>query len=116
MESRSRRALIRWLGPRRSDGVPDCLPAPRRVVNPEASCMIVSSQLFESYLECSTKCWLRSRAEPAAGNFYAEWVRTQNETYFQDGLKRLLATLPESDRATAPPIPKIPKDVTWRLA
>jgi predicted RecB family nuclease len=78
--------------------------------------MIVSSQLFESYLECSTKCWLRSRAEPAAGNFYAEWVRTQNETYFQDGLKRLLATLPESDRATAPPIPKIPKDVTWRLA
>jgi predicted RecB family nuclease len=28
----------------------------------------------------------------------------------------LLATLPESDRATAPPIPNNPKDVTWRLA
>ena len=78
--------------------------------------MIVSSSLFESYLECSTKCWLRSRAEPAPGNFYAEWVHTQNETYFHDGFKRLFATLPESDRATAPPTPKTPKDVTWRLA
>jgi predicted RecB family nuclease len=78
--------------------------------------MIVSSALFESYLECSTKCWLRSGAEPAIGNFYAEWVRAQNETYFQDGFRRLLATLPESDRSIAPLIPKTPKDVTWRLA
>jgi hypothetical protein len=78
--------------------------------------MIVSSELFESYLECSTKCWLRSRGEPATGNFYAEWARPQNETYLEYGLKRSFATVPESDRATAPPIPKNPKDVTWRLA
>jgi predicted RecB family nuclease len=78
--------------------------------------MIVNSPLFESYLECPTKCWLRSRAEPGTGNFHAEWVRAQNETYFLDGSRHLLATVPESDRATAPPIPKSPKDVTWRLA
>jgi hypothetical protein len=78
--------------------------------------MIVSSQLFEAYLECSTKCWLRSRAEPTTGNFYAEWARPQNETYLEYGLKRAFATVPESDRATAPPIPKNPKDVTWCLA
>ena len=78
--------------------------------------MIVSSQLFEAYLECSTKCWLRSRAEPATGNIYAEWARPQNETYLEYGLKRSFATVPESDRATAPPIPKNPKDVTWCLA
>jgi predicted RecB family nuclease len=78
--------------------------------------MIVSSQLFESYLECHTKCWLRSRAEPAAGNSYAEWVRAKNEAYLQDGLKRLLAPLPEGHCAATPPIPKSPKDVTWRLA
>ena len=53
--------------------------------------MIVSSQLFEAYIECATKCWLRSRAEPAAGNVYAEWARAQNEAYRQDGLKKLLA-------------------------
>ena len=53
--------------------------------------MIVSSQLFEDYIECATKCWLRSRAEPAAGNIYAEWARVQNEAYRQDALKKLLA-------------------------
>jgi predicted RecB family nuclease len=78
--------------------------------------MIVSSQLFEAYLECSTKCWLRSRAEPATGSLYAEWARPQNETYLEYGLKRSFATVPEGDRATAPPIPKNPKDVTWCLA
>ena len=78
--------------------------------------MIVSSQLLKDYLECSTKCWLRSRAEPATVNFYAEWARPQTETYLECGLKRSFATVPESDRATAPPIPKNTKDVTWRLA
>jgi predicted RecB family nuclease len=78
--------------------------------------MIVSSQLFEAYLECSTKCWLRSRAEPATGNVFAEWACSQNETYLEYGLKRSFTTVPESDRATAPPIPKNPKDVTWCLA
>jgi predicted RecB family nuclease len=78
--------------------------------------MIVSSQLFEAYLQYSTKCWLRSRAEPATGNFYAEWARPQNETYLEYGLKRSFATVEEGDRATSPPIPENPKDVTWRLA
>lgn len=78
--------------------------------------MIVSSQLFEAYLECSTKCWLRSRAESATENSYAEWTRPQNESYSEYGVKRLFATVPESDRTTAPPTPKNPKDVTWRLA
>ena len=51
--------------------------------------MIISSQLFEDYIECATKCWLRSRAEPAAANVYAEWDRAQNESFRQDALKKL---------------------------
>src|SRR3979411_1038976 len=78
--------------------------------------MIVSSQLFEDYIECATKCWLRSRAEPATGNVYAEWARAQNEAYRQDALKKLLAVLPESDRVIGPPISKSSKDATWRIA
>ena len=78
--------------------------------------MIVSSQLFEDYIECATKCWLRSRAEPAAGNVYAEWARAQNEAYRQDALKKLLAVLPEGDRVIRPPISKSSKDATWRIA
>jgi predicted RecB family nuclease len=78
--------------------------------------MIVSAPLFRDYLECLTKCWLRSRAEPSTGNAYAEWVRLQNETYYEDGLKRLLPMFPESNHAIAPPISKCAKDATWRLA
>jgi predicted RecB family nuclease len=78
--------------------------------------MIVSSPLFEAYLECPTKCWLRSRGEPTTGNAYAEWACAQNAAYYKDRLKCLLAVLPESDRTIAPPISKHPKDSTWRLA
>jgi len=78
--------------------------------------VIVSSQIFESYLACPTKCWLRSHAEPATGNLYAEWARAQNEAYFQDGLKYLLGTFPESDRVISPALPKNFKDLPWRLA
>jgi predicted RecB family nuclease len=78
--------------------------------------MIVSSQLFEAYLKCSTKCWLLSRAEQTAGNIYAEWACAQNEAYCEDGLKQSLAFNPESDRVIAPPISKNPRDAVWRLA
>jgi predicted RecB family nuclease len=78
--------------------------------------MIISSQIFGAYLECSTKCWLRSRAESTAGNTYAEWARAQSEAYYEDGLKCLLAMFPESDCAIAPPFSRYPEDATWRLA
>lgn len=78
--------------------------------------MIVSAPLFGDYLECPTKCWLRSRAEPSTGNAYAEWVRLQNETYYEDGLKWLLPMFPESNHAIAPPISRHTENGTWRLA
>jgi predicted RecB family nuclease len=78
--------------------------------------MIISSSLFEAYLECPTKCWLRSRRERSTGNAYAEWARLQNETHFENGLKQLLETFPESDRVIAPPIFEYANEATWRLA
>ena len=78
--------------------------------------MITSPQLFESYLQCPTKCWLSSRAEPPAGNSYSDWVKVRKKSYLQAGLKRLLTKFSESKCATAPPIIENPKDFTWRLA
>lgn len=78
--------------------------------------MVISSQLFESYLQCPTKCWLRWRAEQPTGNAYAEWLAAQNETYSQVGLKRLVAAFPECDCSTAPPTPSNHKEAIWRLA
>jgi predicted RecB family nuclease len=78
--------------------------------------MIVSSQLFEAYIQCATKCWLLSRAEPTAGNVYAEWARAQNVAYRKVAIKKLLAILPEGDHAIGPPVSKNVKDATWRVA
>jgi predicted RecB family nuclease len=77
---------------------------------------IVSLPIFEAYLECVTKCWLRSRAEPSAGNVYPEWARAQNEAYRRDGLNKLLATFAEGDFAMGPPISKNSRNATWRIA
>jgi predicted RecB family nuclease len=78
--------------------------------------MIVSSPLFEAYLECHTKCWLSARAEPGTGNIYAEWLRLKNESYYEDGRKRLLAMFPVNARAISPPLSKHAKDALWRVA
>jgi hypothetical protein len=78
--------------------------------------MIVSAPLLEAYLECPTKCWLRSRAEPSTGNVYAEWNRLQKATYCEDRLKHLLANFPESDRAKEPQVSRHANDTRWRLA
>ena len=78
--------------------------------------MNISSQLFEAYLYCRTKCWLHSRAEPVSGNMYAQWARAHNEAYYPEGLKRAFATYPQSARAVNPPISKSLNDATWHLA
>jgi predicted RecB family nuclease len=78
--------------------------------------MIISSPLFEAYLECDTKCWLRAHAERSTGNTYAEWARLQSASYCEDGREHLLATFPENSRAIAPLISKNVKDLTWRVA
>jgi hypothetical protein len=76
--------------------------------------MIVSSPVFGAYLECLTKCWLRSRDEPSAGNAYTEWARLREVTYSGDCLEYLRTRFPEWDR-----VKSISSHVTiekWQLA
>jgi len=72
-----------------------------------------NSQLFEAYLKCSTKCWLRSRGQTGESNAYAEWVKEQNESYRAAGMQRLQNTVPESERVVAPPRQNL-KAAKWR--
>jgi predicted RecB family nuclease len=51
--------------------------------------MTITPRLFEAYLECPTKCWLKSINESPTGNAYAEWVETQTESYSAEGMNRL---------------------------
>jgi hypothetical protein len=43
--------------------------------------MKITPGLFEAYLKCPTKCWLRATGERSAGNIYSEWVKEQNDSY-----------------------------------
>ena len=43
----------------------------------------ISSDLFNAFLKCSTKCWLRAAGEPASGNPYAEWMQSENGSYHE---------------------------------
>src|SRR5260221_11631379 len=78
--------------------------------------MKITPHLFEAFLKCQTKCWLRSQGEPSTGNEYADWVRCQNESYRVEGIKRLAASIPPGECISNPPETENPKTAKWRLA
>jgi hypothetical protein len=77
---------------------------------------MISSHLFEAYLECPTKCWLRAQNEPSTGNVYAEWGRAQNKSYRKEWLERRPAIVAEADRILSATFEADPKEATWRFA
>ena len=77
--------------------------------------MTITSQLFEAYVKCPTKCWLRYSGENATGNAYAAWVQAKNEAYRVEGINRLVAEVPDAERVAASPTKNL-KTATWRLA
>lgn len=74
-----------------------------------------SCDLFEAFLKCPTKCYLRSVGEVGSGNAYAEWVRAQSDTYRGEQTKRLMDAVPEAERAFSPSAPDGIKAAKWRL-
>ena len=77
--------------------------------------MTITSHIFEAYLKCPTKCWLKFTGEPSAGNGYAEWVRTEQESYRADAARRLIANAPADECAIAPAATNL-KTAQWRFA
>jgi len=51
----------------------------------------ITSELFEAFCTCPTKCYLRSRGERGTGNAFAGWLAAQQSGYRSDGVKRLTA-------------------------
>ena len=78
--------------------------------------MVISSPVFEAFLECRTKCWLRSCAEPNAGNAYADWARAQNNAYYEAGRRSLVRDASGERPRDCTCHFQDPKDATWRLA
>jgi predicted RecB family nuclease len=77
--------------------------------------MKITPDLFEAYLKCPTKCWLRATDEPSAGNTYPQWVKAQNHSYRMSETRRLVAEFPNDEIVLSPDMETFnaPK---WRLA
>ena len=72
--------------------------------------------MFDAFLKCATKCHLRSLGETDSGNEYAEWVRSQEESYQREAVRALQEGVPETERVVAPPAAENLKAAKWRLA
>jgi len=51
--------------------------------------MKITPDLFEAYLKCPTKCFLRAHGEKPTGNEFADWMQTQTAEYASQGIQRL---------------------------
>jgi predicted RecB family nuclease len=77
--------------------------------------MEITSDLFQAYLKCSMKCWLRSCGEVSTRNTYANWVKTQDESYRVNETARLVGASANSEVATSLAIENL-KSIRWQFA
>jgi hypothetical protein len=77
--------------------------------------MKISADVFEAFLKCSTKCWLRAAGEPTSGNVYAAWARSQNESYRADAARPLMAEVAANECNVASVAQNL-KTAEWCLA
>jgi len=77
---------------------------------------MITAGIVEAFLKCPTKCYLRSLGEVGTENAYANWARAQNESYRNDGIKRLTeGTAPDECIIGSPGTTNM-KAPKWRLA
>ncbi|HTV42303.1 MAG TPA: IS66 family transposase [Candidatus Sulfotelmatobacter sp.] len=77
--------------------------------------MKISTDLFEAFLKCPTKCWLRAVNETGSGNAYAEWVKSQTASYRATEIERLVSQIPNNEFVASPPLESF-RSGKWRLA
>jgi predicted RecB family nuclease len=77
--------------------------------------MTITQNLFQSFLECPTKCWLNFRGEPPTGNAYAEWLQKERKSYRAEAIKRFQEGIPKADSINSP-LQESLKSGNWRIA
>ncbi|HET8562570.1 MAG TPA: TM0106 family RecB-like putative nuclease, partial [Candidatus Binatia bacterium] len=78
--------------------------------------MRVTTRLFEAYINCPTKCFLQALGGADGENAYANWVKTWNESYRHEGLKRLKEGVLPNECVISPSDAGRVKTAQWRLA
>ena len=78
--------------------------------------MNITDSLFEAALKCSTKCFLLSLGETGRDNSYANWVRTQTESYRALGIQGLMAGVAHNEPNIGALGSENLKSAEWRVA
>ena len=77
--------------------------------------MTISSQLLDAYLQCPTKCWLRSTGEQVTDSTYASYTHNQNKSYGTTEIRRLESKVKQSECMISPSANSL-RTGRWRLA
>jgi predicted RecB family nuclease len=78
--------------------------------------MLITSHVFEAYLKCQTKCFLRSLGKTASGNGYSDWVQAQQTSYRSEEIKRLTQETAQNECVTNPIDREDVQSAKWRFA
>jgi hypothetical protein len=76
----------------------------------------ITPHLFEAYVKCQTKCFLRSLGERATGDGYSDWVRAKQATYRSEEIKRLTQGAAQNECVTRPIEREDAQSAKWRFA
>ena len=77
--------------------------------------MAISSDIFESYLQCATKGWLRANNEVGGDNLYPSWQKQRFEAYRSEGISRWTGKLQQSE-IVVNPVSVNKKTALWKCA
>jgi predicted RecB family nuclease len=78
--------------------------------------MAVTTDLVEAFLKCPTKCFLRACAEVGPGSAYADCVRTENDVFRSEGVKRLVEGVAPDKCVTGTVTTEGLRSAQWQLA
>ena len=78
--------------------------------------MTITPVLFEAYLKCPTKCFLRWLGETSTDNECADFDRAQHASYQREGIKRVTQTLATNACVTGASVTLTGKRAKWRVA
>ena len=78
--------------------------------------MLITSHLFEAYLKCHTKCFLRSLGETTTENCYSDWVQDQQASYRSEEVKRFTEGAAQNQCVTGPIDRENVQSAKWRFA
>ena len=77
--------------------------------------MVITAFNFDSYMKCTTKCWLYSQGKSGSGNKYSEWIKSRNEQYRKEEIISLLDGVAPA-KVTMKPSMRLCQDGDWQIA